>query len=123
VSTLKFVREHLVALQREMGKGKGVVMDGRDIGTVVFPDAELKIFLTASPEVRAERRFEELKQKGMEQSFEEVLSNLKERDFRDQNRKESPLKQAEDALLLDNSTLTLQEQTDWLLARFQEKTK
>ena len=123
VSTLKFVREHLVALQREMGKGKGVVMDGRDIGTVVFPDAELKIFLTASPEVRAERRFEELKQKGMEQPFEEVLSNLKERDFRDQNRKESPLKQAEDALLLDNSTLTLQEQTDWLLARFQEKTK
>ncbi len=123
VSTLKFVREHLVALQREMGNCKGVVMDGRDIGTVVFPDAELKIFLTASPEVRAKRRYDELKQKGMEQSFEEVLENLKERDFRDQNRKESPLKQADDALLLDNSALTLQEQTEWLLARFQEKTQ
>ncbi len=123
VSTLKFVREHLVALQREMGSNKGVVMDGRDIGTVVFPDAELKIFLTASPEVRAKRRYDELKQKGMEQPFDEVLSNLKERDFRDQNRKESPLKQAEDALLLDNSSLTLQEQTEWLLARFQEKTQ
>ena len=123
VSTLKFVREHLVALQREMGSNKGVVMDGRDIGTVVFPDAELKIFLTASPEVRAKRRYDELKQKGMEQPFDEVLSNLKERDFRDQNRKESPLKQADDALLLDNSSLTLQEQTEWLLARFQEKTQ
>lgn len=123
VSTLKFVRERLVALQREMGKEKGVVMDGRDIGTVVFPNAELKVFLTASPEVRAERRYEELKQKGMEQPFDEVLANLKERDFRDQNRKESPLKQADDALLLDNSALTLQEQTDWLLARFQEKTQ
>lgn len=123
VSTLKFVRERLVALQREMGKEKGVVMDGRDIGTVVFPNAELKVFLTASPEVRAERRYEELKQKGMEQPFDEVLANLKERDFRDQNRKESPLKQADDALLLDNSDLTLQEQTDWLLTRFQEKTQ
>ncbi|MBO7316623.1 MAG: (d)CMP kinase, partial [Paludibacteraceae bacterium] len=114
VSTLKFVREHYVALQREIGSNIGGVMDGRDIGTVVFPDAELKIFLTASPEVRAKRRYDELKQKGMEQPFDEVLSNLKERDFRDQNRKESPLKQADDALLLDNSSLTLQEQTEWL---------
>ncbi len=120
VSTLKFVREHLVAMQQAMGKAKGVVMDGRDIGTVVFPDAELKIFLTASAEVRAERRYKELLQKGETASFESVLANVKERDERDTQRKESPLRQADDAVLLDNSYLTPDEQRDWLYRTFCE---
>ncbi len=120
VSTLKFVREHLVAMQQAMGKAKGVVMDGRDIGTVVFPDAELKIFLTASAEVRAERRYKELLQKGETTSYESVLANVKERDERDTQRKESPLRQADDAVLLDNSYLTPDEQRDWLYRTFCE---
>lgn len=118
VSTLKFVREHLVAMQQKMGAAKGVVMDGRDIGTVVFPNAELKIFLTATPEVRAERRYKELLQKGEEVSFSDVLANVKERDERDTNRKESPLRKADDAILLDNSLLSPDEQRAWLYRAF-----
>jgi cytidylate kinase len=118
VSTLRFVREAMVRLQQLMGKQKGVVMDGRDIGTVVFPDAELKVFLTASPEIRAERRYKELATKGEKITLEEVLANIKERDDRDTQRAESPLKRADDALLLDNSHLTVQQQLDWILKEF-----
>lgn len=121
VSTLGFVRRELVAQQQAMGREKGIVMDGRDIGTVVFPDAELKIFLTASPEIRAFRRLAELERKGEAATYEEVLSNLKERDERDQNRKESPLKKAEDAIVIDNSNLSLTEQRDLLKKYFLEK--
>lgn len=103
ISALGFVREAMVAQQQEMGKAKGIVMDGRDIGTTVFPDAELKIFVTASPEIRAQRRYDELKAKGQEASFEEILENVKQRDHIDQTREVSPLKKADDALLLDNS--------------------
>ncbi len=121
VSTLAFVRQELVRQQQEMGKQKGVVMDGRDIGTVVFPNAELKIFVTASPEVRARRRFDELKQKNHQNiSLEEVLSNIKERDHRDITRKQSPLKKANDAFELDNSLLTREEQLAWVLAKANE---
>lgn len=120
VSTLKFVRERLVAMQQAMGAAKGVVMDGRDIGTVVFPNAELKIFLTASAEVRAERRYKELLQKGENITFEAVLANVKERDERDTNRKESPLRKADDAVLLDNSTLSPEEQREWLYRVFSD---
>ena len=95
-------------------------MDGRDIGTVVFPDAELKIFVVASAEIRAQRRYDELKAKGQEASFEEILANVKERDHIDQNRAISPLRQAEDALLLDNSHLTIEQQKEWLAAEFQK---
>ena len=107
VSTLAFVRKELVRQQQAMGEEKGVVMDGRDIGTVVFPNAELKIFLTASPEVRAQRRFDELKSKGENPSFEEVLANIKERDLRDTTRAESPLRKADDAIELDNSNISI----------------
>lgn len=116
VSAIGFVRQTLVKLQQEMGKAKGIVMDGRDIGTVVFPNAELKIFVTASPEIRAQRRLDELRSKGDYQtSFEEVFENIKQRDHIDQNRTESPLKQAEDAIVLDNSQLSIEEQKVWLL--------
>lgn len=118
VSTLKFVREELVRQQQEMGKNKGVVMDGRDIGTVVFPDAELKIFLTASPEIRARRRFDEMKAKGENPSFDEVLANVIERDYRDTNRDESPLRKADDAIELDNSHLTIDQQLQWAIDMF-----
>lgn len=118
VSTLPFVRKALVAKQQEMGKEKGIVMDGRDIGTVVFPDAELKVFVTASPEVRAMRRVKELEAKGEPVSFEQVLENVKKRDFIDSTRKEAPLRQAEDALLLDNSNLSPEEQKHWLLSQY-----
>lgn len=118
VSALGFVRRALVAKQQEMGKAKGIVMDGRDIGTVVFPDAELKIFVTASPEVRALRRVKELEAKGETVSFEEVLENVKTRDYIDTTRKESPLRQAEDALVLDNSELTIEQQKQWLLDQY-----
>lgn len=118
VSTLGFVREALVAAQQDMGKKKGIVMDGRDIGTVVFPNAELKVFVTASPEVRAQRRYNELIAKGKEADYKAVLANVKERDYRDTHRKESPLKQAEDALLLDNSNLTHEAQFEQLLSWF-----
>jgi cytidylate kinase len=106
-----------------MGEEKGIVMDGRDIGTVVFPHAELKVFVTASAEVRAERRFKELQAKGMEANYEEILKNVQERDYIDSHREVSPLRQADDALLLDNSHMTIEEQNEWLLERFAEKTK
>ena len=123
VAALPFVREALVKLQQEMGKEKGIVMDGRDIGTAVFPDAELKIFVTASAEIRAQRRYDELQAKGQEASFDEILANVKERDYIDQNREVSPLRQADDALLLDNSNLTIEEQKQWLKERFEETVK
>ncbi|MBP3330952.1 MAG: (d)CMP kinase, partial [Tidjanibacter sp.] len=99
--------------QQRMGRNKGVVMDGRDIGTVVFPDAELKIFMTADPEVRAERRYKELVAKGDEVTMEEVMANIVARDNDDINRAISPLRQAEDALVLDNSRMTLEEELEW----------
>ena len=120
VAAIPFVREALVKQQQEMGQAKGIVMDGRDIGTVVFPDAELKIFVVASAEIRAQRRYDELKAKGQEASYEEILANVKERDYIDQNREVSPLRQAEGALLLDNSNLTIEEQKQWLKERFEE---
>ena len=120
VAALGFVREALVKLQQQMGKEKGIVMDGRDIGTTVFPDAELKIFVVASAEIRAQRRYDELKAKGQEASYEEILANVKERDYIDQNREVSPLRQAEDAILLDNSNLTIEEQKQWLAAEFEK---
>ncbi len=119
VSALKFVREEMVRQQQAMGKEKGIVMDGRDIGTVVFPGAELKIFVTAKPVIRAERRLLELKGKGNTSiTLEEVLENVKRRDYIDQTRKESPLRQAEDALVLDNSELTIDQQRTILLEMF-----
>ena len=118
VSAIPFVREAMVAQQQALGKQKGVVMDGRDIGTTVFPDAELKIFVTASPETRAQRRLDELQKKGSNVSFEEVLDNVKKRDYIDQNRGISPLRKADDALLLDNSKMTLAEQDAWLIAQY-----
>lgn len=110
VSTIKEVRAFLVAQQQKMGEAKGIVMDGRDIGTVVFPNAELKLFLTASPEVRAQRRFDELVGKGEQPKFEDVLKDVNERDYRDTHRAESPLRQAEDAIVVDNSNMTREEQ-------------
>lgn len=118
VSAIPFVREAMVAQQQALGKQKGVVMDGRDIGTTVFPDAELKIFVTASPETRAQRRLDELQKKGSNVSFEEVLDNVKKRDYIDQSREISPLRKADDALLLDNSKMTLAEQDAWLIAQY-----
>ena len=118
VAALGFVRKALVAKQQAMGKEKGIVMDGRDIGTVVFPEAELKLFVTASPEVRAQRRVDELKAKGMPASYEEVLANVKQRDFIASTRAESPLRQAPDAVVLDNSHMSLAEQKQWILAQY-----
>ena len=123
VSTLGFVRRELVRQQQAMGKKKGVVMDGRDIGTVVFPDAEFKIFLTASPEVRAQRRFEELRAKGNPVSYEDTLANVRERDERDTTRTESPLRKAPDAIELDNSHVTITEQLQWAMNMFNKITK
>ena len=120
IAALGFVREAMVAQQQEMGRGGGVVMDGRDIGTVVFPNAELKIFVTASAEVRAQRRYDELVQKGMPADYADILKNVQERDYIDSHREVSPLRQADDALLLDNSHMTIPEQNDWLLERFRE---
>ncbi|MCL2651756.1 MAG: (d)CMP kinase [Candidatus Azobacteroides sp.] len=121
VSAVGFVRHAMVAQQQEMGKEKGIVMDGRDIGTVVFPGAELKIFVTARPEVRAQRRLDELKSKGETANFEEVLKNIEKRDLIDSTRAESPLKKAEDALVLDNSDITIEEQNKWLLQNFEHR--
>ncbi|HOG05440.1 MAG TPA: (d)CMP kinase [Paludibacter sp.] len=121
VSTLPAVRKELVRQQQQMGVEKGIVMDGRDIGTVVFPDAELKVFLTASPEIRAQRRMDELLQKGEQVSFKDVLANVKERDYRDQNRKVSPLRKAEDAVLIDNSLMTLREQQKVIMELFEQR--
>jgi len=120
IAALPFVRTSMVAQQQEMGKCKGVVMDGRDIGTVVFPDAELKVFVTASAEVRAQRRYAELQQKGMPADYADILRNVVERDYIDSHREVSPLKQAPDAILLDNSQMTIAEQNEWLIERFQE---
>ena len=115
ISAIGFVREKLLDIQRELGAKKGVVMDGRDIGSVVLPNAELKIFVTADADVRAKRRYDELLRKGSPATYEEVLENIKMRDYNDVNRKVSPLVQAPDALLLDNSYMTIEEQNSWLL--------
>ena len=114
IAALPFVREAMVAQQRRMGREKGIVMDGRDIGTTVFPDAELKIFVTASAEVRALRRYDELRGKGEDADYDEILRNVQERDYIDSHRDVSPLRQAPDALLLDNSHMSIQEQDRWL---------
>lgn len=119
IAALDFVRNAMVARQQEMGKAKGIVMDGRDIGTTVFPDAELKIFVTASAEIRAQRRYDELKAKGETASLEDILENVKQRDYIDQHREVSPLKKADDALLLDNSHLTIAQQKAWLYEQYQ----
>ena len=123
VAALPFVRTALVAQQQRMGENGGIVMDGRDIGTVVFPHAELKIFVTASAEVRAQRSYDELKEKGMAADYDDILKNVQERDYIDSHRDVSPLRQADDALLLDNSHLTIAEQDEWLMQRFREATR
>lgn len=120
IAALPFVRRALVEQQRRMGKEKGIVMDGRDIGTTVFPDAELKIYVTADASVRAQRRYDELKAKGMEADFDSILHNVEERDYIDSHRDVSPLTKAADAIELDNSHMTLAEQKQWLLERFRE---
>lgn len=122
VAAVPLVREAMVALQRKMGDSKGIVMDGRDIGTTVFPDAEMKIFVTASPQIRAQRRLDEMRSKGNnEVTFEEVLFNVEERDRIDQTRAVSPLRKADDALVLDNSNMSLAEQDEWLMNEFQKR--
>ena len=118
VAALDFVRSEMIAQQREMGEKKGIVMDGRDIGTTVFPNAEMKIFVTASAQVRAQRRYNELTTRGDNANFQEILDNVLLRDHIDQTREVSPLKQADDALLLDNSDLTREEQMEWLIEKF-----
>ena len=123
IAALPFVRAKLVEQQKALGRGKGIVMDGRDIGTVVFPDAELKLFVTASAEIRAQRRYKELNEKGMPANYEDILSNVQERDYIDTHRKTSPLRQAEDAVVIDNSNITIAQQRDMLLKLFEEKTK
>ena len=121
ISQIKEVRAFLVAQQQKMGEYKGIVMDGRDIGTVVFPQAELKLFLTASPEVRAQRRYDELVGKGEHPNYEDVLKDVNERDYRDTHRAESPLCQAEDAIVVDNSNMTREEQMKKIITIFDEK--
>jgi len=123
IATIPFVRKALVAQQQQMGKEKGIVMDGRDIGTTVFPDAELKIYVTASPEVRAQRRYDELQAKGMPADYEDILKNVQERDYIDTHREVSPLKKAEDALELDNSHMTITEQKQWLIEAYKKAAK
>ena len=123
VAEISEVRAKLVEQQQAMGKDKGIVMDGRVIGTTVFPYAELKIFVTASPEIRAQRRYDELKAKGEEAGFDEILENVKQRDYIDQNRAVSPLRKADDALLLDNSHMTISQQKEWLAAQFEKVCK
>ena len=120
VAKQPFGRKMLVEQQQRMGQDKGIVMDGRDIGTTVFPDAELKIFVTASAEVRAERRYKELLDKGENANYEDILANVKERDYMDSHRAVSPLRMADDAVLLDNSYMTIEEQNQWLLAKVNE---
>lgn len=122
VSAVPFVRECLTDLQRKMGQGGGVIMDGRDIGTTVFPNAELKIFVTASDEVRARRRFDEMTAKGENPQFEAVLENVRQRDWQDSHRAVSPLRKAHDALLLDNSDMTIEQQDEWLMEKFHQAT-
>ena len=123
IAALPFVRTAMVAQQQQMGKNKGVVMDGRDIGTTVFPDAELKIFVTASARVRAQRRYDELQQKGMPADFDEILKNVEERDYIDSHREVSPLRKADDAIELDNSYMTIEEQNKWLMQQFERVAK
>lgn len=120
VSIIPFVRTAMVAAQQKMGERKGIVMDGRDIGTTVFPHAELKIFVTASAETRAQRRVDELRAKGVDVDFDEVVANINKRDHIDQTRKESPLRKADDAIELDNSHMTIAEQDAWLMTRYRE---
>ena len=120
VAKQPFVRKMLVEQQQRVGQDTGIVMDGRDIGTTVFPDAELKIFVTASAEVRAERRYKELLDKGENANYEDILANVKERDYMDSHRAVSPLRMADDAVLLDNSYMTIEEQNQWLLAKVNE---
>ena len=119
ISAIPFVRTEMVAQQQAMGQEGGIVMDGRDIGTTVFPNAELKVFVTATAEVRAQRRFKELQEKGMPADFDDILKNVIERDYQDSHREVSPLRQAEDALLLDNSNLTIPEQNEWLYEQYE----
>ncbi len=123
IATIPFVRSELVRQQQVMGKDGGIVMDGRDIGTTVFPNAELKIFVTASPQIRAQRRYAELLAKGQQTTKEEVLKNLEERDFVDSHREVSPLRQAEDAVVIDNTNLSPSEQLAMLLALYKERIK
>lgn len=120
VSAIPFVREAMVTQQQRMGQEKGIVMDGRDIGTTVFPDAELKVFVTASAEVRAERRYKELIDKGMEADYDEILKNVQERDYLDSHREVSPLRKADDAIELDNSHMTIPEQNEWLFRLYEQ---
>lgn len=122
VAVIPEVRHYLVKIQQSYGQEKGIVMDGRDIGTTVFPDAEMKVFVEASPEVRATRRFEELKEKGVPANYDDVLANIRERDHIDTTREESPLRQAHDAFVLDNDRLTREQQMDILLKLFEKKT-
>jgi cytidylate kinase len=123
VAALDFVREEMVNRQRQMGEAKGIVMDGRDIGTTVFPNAEMKVFVTASAEVRAQRRYDELTARGDNANFQDILENVLQRDHIDQTREVSPLRKADDALLLDNSFMTREEQEQWLIERFNEIVK
>lgn len=123
IAAVPFVRAALVAQQQRMGEEKGIVMDGRDIGTVVFPQAELKIFVTASAEVRAQRRYDELKAKGMEANFADILKNVQERDYIDSHRETSPLRKADDAIELDNSNISIAEQKQWLLQQYEKVCK
>ncbi len=120
IATVPFVRKAMVAQQQKMGDKKGLVMDGRDIGTTVFPSAELKIYVTASAEIRAKRRFDELQAKGMPADFDDILKNVNERDYIDTHREISPLSKAEDAILLDNSDMTIAEQKQWLLDKYRK---
>ena len=122
IAAMGFVREAMVSLQRLMGESKGVILDGRDIGTVVFPNAELKVFVTASAEIRAKRRYDELTEKGEVCDFDDILKNVKERDHIDSTRSISPLRKAEDAIVLDNSHMSITEQQEWLLERVKERT-
>jgi len=121
IAAVPFIREAMVAQQQRMGKDKGVVMDGRDIGTTVFPEAELKVFVTASAEVRAQRRYDELKEKGMPADFNDILKNVQERDYIDSHREVSPLRKAPDAIELDNSHMTIAEQSAWLMDQVEQK--
>ena len=118
ISAIGFVREAMVKLQREMGKSGAIIMDGRDIGTTVFPNAQLKVFVTASDEIRAQRRFDELKMKGENPVYEDVLKNVRERDYIDSHRAVSPLRKADDAIVLDNSDMSIEEQDKWLMEQY-----
>ena len=123
ISAIGFVREAMVDLQREMGRQGAIIMDGRDIGTTVFPNAQLKIFVTATDEIRARRRYDELVQKGEKPVYEDVLKNVRERDYIDSHRAVSPLRQADDAIVLDNSNMTVEQQDEWLMEQYLKATK